>query len=106
MSLKTQAAAQLNKVLRPLDAQVVRGRSDDSGVKPFLSARKTIAAARRSGLSLSDYIDRFSAEPGATASTVEAMLKIAELHMRDRPGHRTLRRTRYLSAQADRLRDL
>jgi len=80
MSLKTDAAAQLNRILRPLDVQVVRGRSDDAGIKPFLSARKTIAAARRSGLSLSDYIDRFSAEPGATASTVEAMLKIAELH--------------------------
>jgi len=82
MSLKTDAAAQLNKILRPLDVQVVRGRSDDAGVKPFLSARKTIAAARRSGLSLSDYIDRFSAEPGTTGSTVDAMLKIAELHER------------------------
>lgn len=80
MSLKTDAAAQLNKLLRPLDVQVVRGRSDDAAVRPFLSARKTIAAARRSGQSLSDYIDRFSAEPGATAATVEAMLKIADLH--------------------------
>ena len=80
MSLMTEAAARLNRVLRPLDIQLVRGRSDDAAVMSFLSARKTIAAAKRSGLSVSDYIDRFSAEAGATASTVEAMLKVAELH--------------------------
>jgi phospholipid N-methyltransferase len=80
MSVQAQAAAKLNGLLRPLDVQIVRGRSDDAAVRPFLSARKTIAAARRSGLSLTDYIDQFSAVPGATASTVDAMLRIADLH--------------------------
>jgi len=58
---------------------MVRGSSADPAIRSFLSARKTIAAARRAGLSLSDYIDQFSAEPGTTASTVEAMLRLAEL---------------------------
>src|SRR5258707_2402161 len=68
-----------NRALRPLGVQMVRGSSADPAIRSFLSARKTIAAARRAGLSLSDYIDQFSAEPGTTASTVEAMLRLAEL---------------------------
>lgn len=38
-----------------------------------------MAAARRAGLSVCDYIDQFSAEPGATAATVRAMLELAQL---------------------------
>jgi SAM-dependent methyltransferase len=58
---------------------VVRGWSADPAIQPFLSARKTMTAARRAGLSLCDYIDQFSAEPGATSATVQAMLRLAEL---------------------------
>lgn len=41
----------------------------------YRSARKTIAAARHSGLSVGDYIDRNFAEPGATQATVDALLQ-------------------------------
>jgi SAM-dependent methyltransferase len=58
---------------------VVRGYSTDRAIKPFLSARRTVAAARRAGLSVEDYIDRYSAAPGATAETVEALLRLADL---------------------------
>jgi hypothetical protein len=57
----------------------VRGWSSDPAVQSFLSARKTFAAAQRAGLSLTDYIDQFSAKPGATATAVEEMLRLAGL---------------------------
>ncbi len=77
--IKSLVTSGTNRALRPLGVQMVRGSSADPAIRSFLSARKTIAAARRAGLSLSDYIDQFSAEPGTTASTVEAMLRLAEL---------------------------
>jgi SAM-dependent methyltransferase len=58
---------------------VVRGHSDDPAIRPFLPARKIVASARRAGVSVEDYLDRYSAAPGATATTVEAMLKLADL---------------------------
>jgi SAM-dependent methyltransferase len=70
----------VNSSLRPLGVQVIRGSSTDPAVKTFLSARKTFAAAKRSGLSVSDYIDKTFAEPGVTAATVEAMLNLGGLH--------------------------
>jgi len=79
MSLKAAARDGVNKLLRPLGVQVVKGRTTDPGIKSFLSARKTIAAARRSGLSVGDYIDRNHAEAGATAATVDAMLRLSGL---------------------------
>lgn len=79
MSIKTKAKDGINASLRPLGVQVVRGRTADPGIKTFLSARQTIAAARRAGLSVSDYIDREHAVEGATAKTVDAMLRLAEL---------------------------
>ena len=69
----------VNAGLRPLDMQLVRGRSSDPAVQTFLSARKTIAAANRAGLSVADYIDQRNATPGATASTVEFILRVAGL---------------------------
>jgi hypothetical protein len=79
MTVKTFAAGRVNKALRPFGVQVVHGFSNDPAIKPFLSARKTRAAARRAGLTVCDYVDMYSAEPGATAATVQAMLRLAEL---------------------------
>jgi SAM-dependent methyltransferase len=79
MAAKSAMKNCVNAALRPLGAQIVRGRSSDPAVQSFLSARKTIAAAHRAGLSVADYIDQHNATPGTTASTVEAMLSIAGL---------------------------
>jgi SAM-dependent methyltransferase len=79
MTMKARITSGVNKAFRPLGVQVIRGYSDDPAIKPFLSARKTMSGARRAGLSLRDYVDQYSAEPGATAATVQAMLELAEL---------------------------
>ncbi|MYW63095.1 methyltransferase domain-containing protein [Streptomyces sp. SID8379] len=79
MSIPSTARDGVNRVLRPFNVRVVRGQSDDPAIKPFLSARRTLAAARRAGLSLEDYIDNYSAAPGATAETVDALLRLADL---------------------------
>jgi phospholipid N-methyltransferase len=85
MSMKSIARDGVNGMLRPFSVQMVGGRSSNPAVRSFLPARKTIAAARRAGLSLADYIDQGSAEPGATVATVEAMLRVAGLsHHADR----------------------
>lgn len=73
------ARSGVNRALRPAGLQVVRGYSADPGIGSFLSARKTISAANKEGVSVSDYLDAFSAEPGATADTVAAMLRIGGL---------------------------
>jgi hypothetical protein len=67
-------------MLRPLHVQLVSGSSSDPAVKDFISARKTIAAAQKAGLSVGAYIDRTFAKPGTTPDTVGAMLELADLH--------------------------
>jgi SAM-dependent methyltransferase len=79
MTVKAFVTTGVNRAFRPFGMQLVRGFSHDPAIKPFLSARKTVAAARRAGLSVCDYVDQYSAEPGATAATVQAMLQLAEL---------------------------
>jgi SAM-dependent methyltransferase len=79
MSLKATAARQLNTIIRPLNFQVIPGRSTDPAVKTFISARKTITAARKEGLSVGAYVDKYNAEPGATQDAVTEMLKLADL---------------------------
>lgn len=79
MSLQGAIRDGINRALRPLGVQVVRGYSADRAIQPFLSARKTVKAARRAGLSVEDYVDRHNAAPGATAATVEALLRLADL---------------------------
>jgi predicted TPR repeat methyltransferase len=79
MAVKALVTGGVNKAFRPFGVQLVRGWSGDPAIQPFLSARRTIAAARRAGLSICDYVDQYSAEPGATAATVQAMLRLAEL---------------------------
>jgi hypothetical protein len=79
MTVAARVASGVNRVVRPLGVQLVRRWSADPAIQPFLPARKTITAARRAGLTVCDYVDRYSAEPGATAATVQAMLGLAEL---------------------------
>ena len=79
MTVKALVTNGVNRAVRPLGVQVVRGWSADPAIQPFLSAKKTMAAAKRAGLSLCDYIDQYSAEPGATAATVQAMLDLAQI---------------------------
>lgn len=82
MSIRAKLAKPLNDALRPLHVQLVSGTSPDPAIQDFISARKTLAAAQRAGLSVGAYIDRTYAEPGATPNTVKAMLDLADL--RDR----------------------
>lgn len=79
MSLKSIALDGVNIALRPAGVQLVKGRTTDPAVKPFRSARKTIAAARRAGLSVGDYIDKNFAEAGDTARTVDALVRLGTL---------------------------
>jgi SAM-dependent methyltransferase len=80
LSIRRMLAQAVNSGLRPLGVQLVSGRSSDPAIKSFLSARKTLAAARRAGIPVGDYIDQVHAVPGATPDLVRAMLKIADLH--------------------------
>lgn len=79
MSVKSELRAWSNGLLRPLHVQLISGTSTDPAVKTFLPARKTIAAARAAGLSVSAYIDKIHVEPGATAAVVKEMLAVAGL---------------------------
>lgn len=79
MSVITRFHSSVNRALRPTGVQVVRNFSSDPAVQSFLPARRTLAAAERAGLSLTDYIDQFSAKPGATAEAVKEMLALADL---------------------------
>jgi SAM-dependent methyltransferase len=80
VSYRAKLAKHINDLLRPMRVQLVSGTSADPSIKSFISARETIAAAQKAGLPLGAYIDRTFAEPGATPETVEAMLKLADLH--------------------------
>jgi len=79
MSIQGTLLAGVNRSIRPLGVQIVRGHSTDPAISPFLPARKTVAKAERAGLSVGDYLDSYSAEPGATAATVAAMLELGAL---------------------------
>ena len=79
MSVRSELAERLNIALRPLHMQVISGDSTDPAVKTYISARKTMAAARKAGLPLGAYIDQTYAEPGATPDLVREMLKISDL---------------------------
>jgi len=82
MTTKVWAKKAINSTLRPLGVQVIRGRStnqDNPAVKTFIPAQETLAAAKHSGLSVGDYIDKTFAEPGVTTATVKAMLDLGGL---------------------------
>lgn len=79
MSAVSWSKDMVNSALRPLNVQVIHARSADPAVRSFISARRTVAEAEKAGLSVGDYVDLTYSEPGTTATTVEAMLKIADL---------------------------
>ena len=74
-----QAARLVNTAMRPLNIQIVTGRTTDPAVQSFIGARKTIARARAAGLSVGDYVDRTFSQPGTTARSVDAMIRISGL---------------------------
>jgi SAM-dependent methyltransferase len=59
--------------------QIISGFSTDPAIKTFLSARKTIAGARKEHMPVGAYVDKCHAEPGATEAAVRDMIKIGEL---------------------------
>lgn len=77
MSAKSVVAKQVNRALRPLNFQIIPGKSTDPGVRPYRSVRHTMAEARKADLSVSAWIDQTYAEPGATSALVKAMLSIS-----------------------------
>jgi SAM-dependent methyltransferase len=79
MSIQGKLLAGVNRSVRPLGVQIVRGYSTDPAISPFLPMRRTVAAAQRAGVSVGDYLDSYSAVPGATAATVDAMLRLGGL---------------------------
>lgn len=79
MGLRASLAKQVNDVLRPLRVQIVSGTSPDPAIQNFISARATMAAARKAGLPLGAYVDKAYVTPGATPDLVRAMLKLAGL---------------------------
>jgi hypothetical protein len=80
VSIRAKLAKPLNDALQPLHVQLVSGTSPDPAIQDCIPARKTIAAVQKAGLPLGAYIDQTFAEPGATPSTVKAMLELADLH--------------------------
>ena len=79
MSVKDRLQLGVNQVLRPFGVQMVRGFTTDPLISPFLPARRTIKRAAEAGLSVGDYLDNYSSEPGATAETVGVMLEATGL---------------------------
>jgi phospholipid N-methyltransferase len=79
MSVKSAAQDAVNSALRPLNMQVIKGRTTDPAVQSFIPARETIAAARAAGLSVGDYVDLTFSVPGTTAQTVDAMIRLCGL---------------------------
>ena len=58
MSAKSVVAKQVNRALRPLNFQIIPGKSTDPGVRPYRSVRQTMAEARTAGRSLGIRLDR------------------------------------------------
>ena len=84
MSVRHTINAAVNKGLRPTGFQIVRGHSADPAISAFLPAKRIVKQAGRAGQSVGDYLDSYSAEPGATAETVEAMLELSGLTTAER----------------------
>jgi SAM-dependent methyltransferase len=79
MSVRHLMQVAVNRTLSLAGFQLVRGYSSDPAISPFLPTRWTIRQAERAGKSVGDFLDSYSAEPGATAETIEAMLDIGGL---------------------------
>ena len=78
MSVQRSVQDGVNRVLRPIGVQVVRGYSTDPTVTAMMPARRTSAQAREAGLTVGDYLER-GVDPGTTARTLEAMFRLGEL---------------------------
>ena len=78
MSVQRSVQDGVNRVLRPIGVQVVRGYSTDPAVSPMVSARRTRAQARDAGLSVEDYLEH-GVDPGTTGRTLDAMFRLGEL---------------------------
>jgi hypothetical protein len=78
MSVQRSVQDGVNRVLRPLGVQVVRGASADPAVTPMISARRTRAQAGEAGLAIGDYLERV-VDPGTTARTLDAMFRLGKL---------------------------
>lgn len=83
MSVRSTMKKAANAGLRPLRVQLIAGTTADPAVETFISARKTVTAAGKSGLSVGEYIDKTYVTPGATAGLIDEMLKIAGLSEAD-----------------------
>jgi SAM-dependent methyltransferase len=79
MSVRHWLQVAVNRPLGLAGFQIVRGYSTDPAISPFLPARRTIRQAEKAGQSVGDFLDSYSAEPGATAETVEAVLELGGL---------------------------
>jgi len=79
VSVKRFVYDRANDALRPWGVQIVRGFTNNAGIKSFIPAKSTIARAKRERVSVTDYIDKHNATLGATEATVVAMLRLAGL---------------------------
>ena len=78
MSVQRSVQDGVNRVLRPIGVQVVRGYNTDPAVTPMMPARRTRAQARDAGLSVGDYLEH-GVDPGTTGRTLEAMFRLGDL---------------------------
>ena len=78
MSVQRSVQGGVNRVLRPLGVQVVRGYSTDPAVTPMVSARRTRAQARDAGLTVGDFLEH-GVDPGTTGRTLDAMFRLGKL---------------------------
>jgi SAM-dependent methyltransferase len=78
MSVQRSVQDGVNRVLRPIGVQVVRGYSSDPAVTSMIPARRTRAQAKHAGLSVGDYLER-GVDPGTTGRTLDAMFRLGEL---------------------------
>jgi phospholipid N-methyltransferase len=79
MSVRHSLQAGVNKALRPAGFQLVRGHSADPAISAFLPAKRIVKQANQAGQSVGDFLDSYSAEPGSTAQTVDALLELSGL---------------------------
>jgi SAM-dependent methyltransferase len=79
MSVRHATQVAVNRTLGAEGFQLVRGYSTDPAISPFLPARWTIGQAEKAGKSVGDFLDSYSAEPGTTAQTVDALLELSGL---------------------------
>ena len=77
MSPKHIVKQSVNNVLSRFDLELIRRSSDASNYIPF---RSTLAAAKKAGMNLGEFIDLKFNVPGSTQSTIDAMAKAGVFH--------------------------